>query len=203
MFTWVSIHKCRSPTKWSAAFLKRYNFSFCGLLIVLYFVRSCLTIIHVWSAIPKNKNNDTFLNLSRVRCVTRLIKHYISVVILINMKLVWHVMYAYHFVADDNNGKSLFNVKICCLLFKFIQGSHTDWETWGNGRAFSSREIWTFWKKSGNFTQNAGKVKKFCVIWILEYLKFLLHLNIKHWKILEKSGNLSVRRCGNHLKLNL
>ena len=38
-------------------------------------------------------------------------------------------------------------------LFSYKQGSHSDWETWKNGKAFSSqgkvREFWTDWKSQG------------------------------------------------------
>ena len=39
-------------------------------------------------------------------------------------------------------------------------GSHQDWKTWKNGKAFSSEGILLRLEKSGNFTQNTGKIRK-------------------------------------------
>ena len=42
--------------------------------------------------------------------------------------------------------------RICHEIYQW-QGSHSDWKTWKNGKAFSSqgkvREFWTDWKSRG------------------------------------------------------
>ena len=48
-----------------------------------------------------------------------------------------------------------------CILY--AHGSHQDWKsgkTWKNGKAFSSQGILSRLEKSGNFTQNTGKIRK-------------------------------------------
>ena len=72
-----------------------------------------------------------------------------------------------------------------------------------------------YWKsegiagKRGNFTQNTGKGGNFSqffiflwfvieVYWLNRFLYLLNSWNKTLKKILEKSGNLSVRKCGNH-----
>ena len=42
-----------------------------------------------------------------------------------------------------------------------IQGSHSDWKTWKNGKAFSSQGILNRLEKSGKITQNTGKLREF------------------------------------------
>ena len=42
-----------------------------------------------------------------------------------------------------------------------IQGSHSDWKTWKNEKAFSSQEILNRPEKSGKITQNTGKFGEF------------------------------------------
>ena len=95
------------------------------------------------------------------------------------------------------------------------QGSHSDWKTWKNGKAFSSqgkvREFWTDWKSQGKVRENHTKYWKteenwdkyyliFLVIfkWTVHYLLKLIKFSVKKqnikkilekWqKILEKSG---------------
>ena len=41
-----------------------------------------------------------------------------------------------------------------------MQGSHTDWKTWKNGKTFSSQGILCRLEKSGKFGQNTGKVRE-------------------------------------------
>ena len=41
------------------------------------------------------------------------------------------------------------------------QGSHSDWKTWKNGKAFSSQGILTRLEKSWKITQNTGKLREF------------------------------------------
>ena len=58
-----------------------------------------------------------------------------------------------------------------------VHGTHRDWtsgKTWKNGKAFSSQGILLRLEKSGNFTQNTGKILK----------SYTGKLN----RILEKSG---------------
>ena len=38
------------------------------------------------------------------------------------------------------------------------RGSHSDWKTWKNGKAFSSQGILNRLEKSGKITQNTGKL---------------------------------------------
>ena len=72
------------------------------------------------------------------------------------------------------------------------QGSHSDWKTWKNGKAFSSQgkvgEFWTDWKsqgkvreKSGKITQNTGKLREFeiNIIWYF----YILFLVIFKWTV--------------------
>ena len=46
----------------------------------------------------------------------------------------------------------------------FLQGSHSDWKTWKNGKAFSSqgkvREFETDWKSQGKVRENHTKYWK-------------------------------------------
>ena len=53
---------------------------------------------------------------------------------------------------------------IITLVPKY-QGSHSDWKTWENGKAFSSQE------KSGNFDET-GKVRENHIKYILENREF-------------------------------
>ena len=46
-------------------------------------------------------------------------------------------------------------------LDSYNQGSHSDWKTWKNGKAFSSQGILNRLEKSGKTTQNTGKLRKF------------------------------------------
>ena len=41
------------------------------------------------------------------------------------------------------------------------QGSHSDWKTWENGKAFSSQGILNRMEKSREITQNTGKLREF------------------------------------------
>ena len=45
------------------------------------------------------------------------------------------------------------NDNVQMKLTNVFQGSHSDWKTWKNGKAFSSqgkvREFWTDWKSQG------------------------------------------------------
>ena len=98
------------------------------------------------------------------------------------------------------------------------QGSHSDWKTWKNGKAFSSqgkvREFWTDWKSQGKVRENYTKywkilkfeiniiwyfyilflvIFKWTVYFLLKWIKFSVKQNTKkileNWeKILEKSG---------------
>ena len=76
-----------------------------------------------------------------------------------------------------------------CSVFQHWLENREKWEH------FLIKEFWTYWKKSGNFTQNTGKVKElqrisiFLVIWILDNSKDME-------KLLENQGSLSVRQCG-------
>ena len=58
------------------------------------------------------------------------------------------------------------------------QGSHSDWKTWKNGKAFSSqgkvREFWTDWKSQGKVRENHTKYWKTQGIWNKYYLIFLM-----------------------------
>ena len=59
-----------------------------------------------------------------------------------------------------------------------VQGSHSDWKTWKNGKAFSSqgkvREFWTDWKSQGKVRENHTKYWKTQGIWDKYYLIFLV-----------------------------
>ena len=46
-------------------------------------------------------------------------------------------------------------------LLRGSQGSHSDWKTWENGKAFSSQGILNRLEKSGKITQNTGKLREF------------------------------------------
>ena len=94
------------------------------------------------------------------------------------------------------------------------QGSHSDWKTWKNGKAFSSqgkvREFWWDWKsqgKSHKILENWGNFRQMLFVifqWQLnEFVYYLLNLikcsvkktitvkNTGKWeKILEKSGKV-------------
>ena len=101
------------------------------------------------------------------------------------------------------------------------QGSHSDWKTWKNGKAFSSqgkvREFWWDWKsqgKSHKILENWGNFRQMLFVifqWQLnEFVCFLLNLikfsvkktitekilenGEKYWK---SQGILSVRKSGN------
>ena len=56
-----------------------------------------------------------------------------------------------------------FHISICVCL-PHCQGSHSDWKTWKNGKAFSSqgkvREFWTDWKSQGKVRENHTKYWK-------------------------------------------
>ena len=41
-----------------------------------------------------------------------------------------------------------------------FHGSHRDWKTWKNGKAFPSQGILSRLEKSGNFTQSTGTIRK-------------------------------------------
>ena len=43
----------------------------------------------------------------------------------------------------------------------YLQGSHSDWKTWKNGKTFSSQGILNRREKSGKITENTGKARKF------------------------------------------
>ena len=104
------------------------------------------------------------------------------------------------------------------FLLAVSQGSHSDWKTWENGKAFSSQGIFNRLEKSGKITQNTGKLREFeiNIIWYF-YILFLVNCVFfakmdqvfskenktlkKYWKIGKKywqsQGILSVRKSGN------
>ena len=47
------------------------------------------------------------------------------------------------------------------VLLSVNQGSHSDWKTWKNGKAFSSQGILNRVEKSAKITQNTGKFREF------------------------------------------
>ena len=67
------------------------------------------------------------------------------------------------------------------------QGSHSDWKTWKNGKAFSSgkvREFWTDWKSQGKVRENHTKYWKILkfeinIIWYF----YILFLVIFKWTV--------------------
>ena len=72
---------------------------------------------------------------------------------------------------------------IWLLWFTNIQGSHWDWKTWKNGKAFSSqgkvREFWTDWKSQGKphkILENWGNFRKKLLVifqWYLNELRIV------------------------------
>ena len=63
-----------------------------------------------------------------------------------------------HFETTKEKVKKISTCFIACGL---VQGSHSDWKTWKNGKAFSSQGILNRLEKSGKITQNTGKLKEF------------------------------------------
>ena len=60
-----------------------------------------------------------------------------------------------------------------------FQGSHSDWKTWKNGKAFSRQgkvsEFWTDWKSQENHKKNPGKFREFLtniICYFLEIFKW-------------------------------
>ena len=55
----------------------------------------------------------------------------------------------------------VFKVNICYYysLAYSLQGSHSNWKTWKNGKAFFSQGILNRLEKSGKITQNTGKLR--------------------------------------------
>ena len=47
------------------------------------------------------------------------------------------------------------------ILLLYKHGSRMDWKNWENGKTFSSQGILNRLEKSGNFTQNIGKMGEF------------------------------------------
>ena len=110
------------------------------------------------------------------------------------------------------------------VLLQIYHGSHMDWKTWKKGKTFS-QGILNRLQKSGNFTQNTGKMGQFypkyqksediyfyffseffIEVYLLKKILYLLNSsNItlkKYWKMERKywksQGNLSVQKC-NHV----
>ena len=85
----------------------------------------------------------------------------------------------------------------CFTLEKSLsQGSHSDWKTWKNGKAFSSqgkvREFWTDWKSRGKSHKILENWDKYYLIflvifkWILHYLLKWIKFSVKKNKTLKK-----------------
>ena len=51
-----------------------------------------------------------------------------------------------------------------------ILGSHMGWKNWKNGKSFSSRGILNRLEKSGDFTQNTGKLSQFLLLFFPDFL---------------------------------
>ena len=64
------------------------------------------------------------------------------------------------------------------IYYNLQQGSHSDWKTWKNGKAFSSqgkvREFWTDWESQGKVRENHTKYWKTQGNWDKHYLIFLV-----------------------------
>ena len=108
---------------------------------------------------------------------------------------------------------------------KLYHGSHMDWKSWTNGKTFFSQgKVREYWKNEGilpKILEKCGILSSFYFyvffsdflidVYLLNGFLYLVNsLNKtlkKYWKtekkILEKywkcQGNLSVRKCGNHV----
>ena len=89
----------------------------------------------------------------------------------------------------------------CCskILHWHLQGSHSDWKTWKNGKTFSSQGILNGLEKSGKshkILENSGNVRqmlfvvifKWTVYYLLKWLKFSVKKNNKTLKKYWENG---------------
>ena len=74
----------------------------------------------------------------------------LSEILLLLANKVWGKVMFYHRSLSVHGGGGL----PACIK----QGSHSDWKTWQNGKAFSSHRILNRLEKSGKTTQNTGKL---------------------------------------------
>ena len=70
-----------------------------------------------------------------------------------------------------------------------MQGSHSDWKTWKNGKEFSSQGILNRLEKSGKITQNTGKLREFQTN-IICYFLVIFKLTVYYFAKMHQFFNL-------------
>ena len=65
-----------------------------------------------------------------------ILRQYISWQYIIDCKLIKYIL---HIEADIKRATCFWTYTINLELLKVYQGSHSDWKTWKNGKAFSSQ----------------------------------------------------------------